>query len=79
MLRARKTEAGLWRVYTESSVERGFVPAPERISIMISPVSVLISQLPPEADFGTLISPLELAAVKTFSLSSVPVTSPVLV
>ena len=49
------------------------------ILIFISPVEVVISHLPPTAVLGTFMYPLELSAINILSVSSVPVTSPVVV
>ena len=43
----------------------------------ISPVEVVILQLPPEPESGTLISPVDDFVMNTFSELSEPVTSPV--
>ena len=45
--------------------------------IWISPVDVVISHLPPETVSGTFIWPVDDFAINTFSVQSVPVTSPV--
>jgi len=45
----------------------------------ISPVEVVTRQLPPVAVRGTSTAPVEVSAVKTLSVSSVPSTLPVLV
>ena len=45
----------------------------------MSPVDVVISHIPPEVVFGTSILPVLVLAIKTFSLSKLPLTSPVLV
>ena len=44
---------------------------------LMSPVVVVISQIPPLVHFGTLTSPVVLDAVNILSESSVPVTLPV--
>ena len=43
------------------------------------PVLVVISHLPPLAVLGTLMLPVEVSVINTFSLSREPVTLPVLV
>lgn len=43
----------------------------------MSPVCVLISHMPPVDVLGTLISPVEVLVINTFSESKVPVISPV--
>ena len=45
--------------------------------MLISPVSVVISHFPPDVVLGTLILPVEVSVMNTFSESNVPVTSPV--
>ena len=45
--------------------------------ILISPIEVVISHIPPLAVFGTSIFPVLVLEMKIFSLRSVPVTSPV--
>ena len=45
--------------------------------MLILPVAVVISHFPPDVVLGTLIQPVEVSVMNTFSESNVPVTSPV--
>ena len=47
------------------------------ISILISPVPVLISHLPPAAVFGTSTLPVSVSVINTLSVSRLPRTFPV--
>lgn len=49
------------------------------ISIVISPVEVVMWHFPPDVDCGTSISPVDVFVVKNFPVQSVPDTSPVFV